>query len=254
MKSFESTILKLAAAHEETCKLMKMLEETCNKLEKLVSKAEDKQNPVSEKTGKGMMFLQDYPVAENVIDQALKLAHEDDEATFFKKVIDAIESDDNVKPSRLIADYRQATPVERRVIDAIFVDLTGWSLSTLLTNYVESNREEEETEPESSGAAMYIKTKEQLCRKVTDDYYSHETEINGLFFDFPVEMPKGEILEAYAELMDHINGDEVIYPTSPSLSEVYKGNCKDFLEGFNGAEGYHRYCWGDREEELDFVW
>ena len=101
---------------------------------------------------------------------------------------------------------------------------------------------------------MYIKTKEQLCRKVTDDYYSHETEINGLFFDFPVEMPKGEILEAYAELMDHINGDEVIYPTSPSLSEVYKGNCKDFLEGFNGAEGYHRYCWGDREEELDFVW
>lgn len=99
-----------------------------------------------------------------------------------------------------------------------------------------------------------ITTKEELCKKVTDDYCSYSTELNGLFFDFPVKMEKGEILEAYAELMDCINGDDVVYPAGPHLKEIYKGNCKDFLEGLNGAEGYHRYCYGDLSEELDFVW
>ena len=98
-----------------------------------------------------------------------------------------------------------------------------------------------------------VTTKEELCKVVLQDYCAHDTELNGLFFDFPVEMEKKEILEAYVELMNRINGDDVTYPESQSLSEVYKGNCKDFLEGLNGEEGYHRYCYGNRDDEVDFV-
>lgn len=98
-----------------------------------------------------------------------------------------------------------------------------------------------------------VTTKEELCKVVLQDYCAHDTELNGLFFDFPVEMEKKEILQAYEELQYRINGDEVTYPATPSLSEVYKGNCKDFLEGLNGEEGYHRYCYGNMDDEVDFV-
>lgn len=98
-----------------------------------------------------------------------------------------------------------------------------------------------------------LKSKKELYETVMNDYMNHDAELCGLFFNLHVEMKKGEILKAYAELMDRINGDDVTYPESQSLSEVYKGNCKDFLEGLNGEEGYHRYCYGNRDDEVDFV-
>lgn len=98
-----------------------------------------------------------------------------------------------------------------------------------------------------------ITTKEDLRRHVLEDYNQYATELNGLFFDFMVEMPKREILEACAELQFRLNGDDVEYPDQKGLDEVYKGNCKDYLESLNSADGYHRYCYGDRDYEVDFV-
>jgi hypothetical protein len=102
---------------------------------------------------------------------------------------------------------------------------------------------------------------EDIYRKVYKDYMHDEVELCGAFFDFEVRAPKSELIRAYAELQDTINGDTVIrlrdateMPSiydrgattavsgfeyeceDESMSEIYTGNMKNFLESFNGQE------------------
>jgi hypothetical protein len=101
-------------------------------------------------------------------------------------------------------------------------------------------------------------------------------------------MKKKDILLAYANIVKNINGDSVIRLSKPikieknesedenvwgteehlipegEYDEIYEGNCKDFLENFNGKEsetGLYRVM--DYEEmedgtvggvKLDFIW
>lgn len=109
---------------------------------------------------------------------------------------------------------------------------------------------------------------EDIYRKVYKDYLHDEVELCGAFFDFEVSAPKSELIRAYAELQDTINGDTVIrlrdateVPSiydrgatttvsgfeyegeDESMSEIYTGNMKNFLESFNGQEektGWYR--------------
>lgn len=131
-------------------RMAKAIEATNDRLEKLAEIIEGSQVVSSKKTAEGMQNLYDFPVTEDIVEQALAFAINDDEATFFGLIVKEIESDDNAKPSKLVADYHQATPAERRVIDAVFVDLTGWSLSTLLTKYVESCKGKDEEDNEEA--------------------------------------------------------------------------------------------------------
>ncbi len=107
-----------------------------------------------------------------------------------------------------------------------------------------------------------IKTPADMYQRVKDEYFKYDTELNSLFFDFRVRMSKKDILETYAELQHDINGDFVgrfennkeqdeLIPHTPDWDEVYEGNCKDFLESFNGSDEFRRY---NDEERLDFVW
>lgn len=109
---------------------------------------------------------------------------------------------------------------------------------------------------------------EDIYRKVYHDYLHDDVELCGEFFDFEVSAPKSELLKAYAELQETINGDTVIrlrdateIPSlcdrgatttvsgwecegpDESMSEVYTGNMRDFLESLNGQEqktGWYR--------------
>lgn len=107
-----------------------------------------------------------------------------------------------------------------------------------------------------------IKTPDDMYKHVMDEYNKYDTELNGLFFDFRVRMSKKDIMETYAELQSDINGDFVgrfendkeqdeLIPHAPEWFEVYEGNCKDFLESFNGSDEFRRYNDGER---VDFVW
>ena len=113
-----------------------------------------------------------------------------------------------------------------------------------------------------------LTTCEDIYRKVYHDYLHDDVELSSSFFDFEVSAPKSELLRAYAELQDTINGDTVIrlrdateMPSiydrgattsvsgfvyeepDESMSEIYTGNMKAFLESLNGQEqktGWYR--------------
>ena len=59
------------------------------------------------------------------------------EENFTTLIVSEIISDSDRSASRLIEDYRSASIEERRAIDGIFVDLTGWSFGTLVKKYLD---------------------------------------------------------------------------------------------------------------------
>ena len=113
-----------------------------------------------------------------------------------------------------------------------------------------------------------LTTWEDIYRKVYKDYLHDDVELCGAFFDFEVSATKAELIIAYAELLETINLDAVVrlrdvtemtsicdqgattYVSGfecceydESMSEVYTGNMRDFLESFDGQEtktGWYR--------------
>ena len=63
----------------------------------------------------------------------------EEDRSFFAYIINEIENDPDGKPVLLIDDYARASKEERKIIDAVFVNLTGWSLATLIRKYTEKN-------------------------------------------------------------------------------------------------------------------
>lgn len=64
------------------------------------------------------------------------VASQGSEEDFTTLIVSEIISDSDRSASRLIDDYRSASIEERRAIDGIFVDLTGWSFGTLVKKYL----------------------------------------------------------------------------------------------------------------------
>lgn len=103
----------------------------------------------------------------------------------------------------------------------------------------------------------------ELYDHVMNDYKGNCVELNSCFFDLDVRMQKAEILLAYIYLQSDINGDRICIAQDgkyenvtwitlrkmPELKEVYEGNCKEFLESFNGKHLFYRII----EEEVDFI-
>lgn len=105
---------------------------------------------------------------------------------------------------------------------------------------------------------------EQVRKKVREEYFSSDTALNSAYFDFDVRMSQGEIMRAYADLQEEINGDIVIIIDKPVIvaafngdstifgfekeiddnfmREFYEGNMKEFLESFNGKEQETGWC------------
>lgn len=115
---------------------------------------------------------------------------------------------------------------------------------------------------------MQLTNYKDICSKVFLDYLHDDVELCGEFFDFEVSAPKSELLRAYAKIQETINGDTVIRlrdvtempdlrdrgattyvsgweyeKEDKSLSEIYTGNMKAFLESLDGQEektGWYR--------------
>ena len=95
-----------------------------------------------------------------------------------------------------------------------------------------------------------ITNKEELLSVVRKEYHNDSVEFSSAFFDFEVQMPVPEILDAYAELCEELNGDVVEYPTIKGVS--YTGNCAEFLLSMNRLPKYVRRC-GTTGETVDFA-
>ena len=123
-------------------KMVKAIEETNRQLARLTEKLDKTSAP--EKGRDGVYPWANYSVEDSVIDAALEKAENDDEGSFFSLVTDTIDTDCDGKASCLFTSYRSASEEERRVIDGVFVELTGWSLATLIRQYAGQETEIEE--------------------------------------------------------------------------------------------------------------
>lgn len=100
-----------------------------------------------------------FSVKEDILEKAVKLADEEDENDddcFISMLINEIYTDGDRKTVKLFEDYKNASRVERRAIDGIFVDISGWSLSTLIRRYIESHKTEQKEETGGSSAVDKI--------------------------------------------------------------------------------------------------
>ena len=106
-----------------------------------------------------------------------------------------------------------------------------------------------------------ITSRIDMMNVVFDDYRKHDEELSSYHFDFNVSMLESEILKAYAKIQEVINGDTVVRIEQENeqatlippneFNKLYQGNCKDFLEQFNGQGRFLRF---NEDEIVDFIW
>lgn len=120
-----------------------------------------------------------------------------------------------------------------------------------------------------------ITSGKELEDYILKEYSKYDVELSSLFFDVEVCMKESEILKAYANIQRIINGDSVIrykdittdnegnivggdeaedFIPEEKYDSVYDGNCKDFLESFNGKELETGFCRYDEDNLLSFIW
>ena len=91
-------------------------------------------------------------------------------------------------------------------------------------------------------------------------YNHYGTELNASYFDIYVIMKERDIITAYAELQNELNGDECVriekgyfcdsLIPEGEFEQEYKGNCEDFLLSLNSDKRFCRFC---DDEKLSFV-
>ena len=162
----------------------------------------------------------------------------DDVTAKVKVIWDADGHEDELPRTVTLAGFNPSQDIADRLSDEYGFCVRSYSVSFLDT---------ESTVNSISG----------LVEKVVDRYtdYDNDTELNSLFFDFPVSMKKKDILQAYGEIQSKINGDiveqakdgqnipyyETCFADEPEFQEIYTGNCKEFLESFNDRDQFRRY-------------
>ena len=88
---------------------------------------------------------------------------------------------------------------------------------------------------------MTITNPYEMIRHVEEDYKKYDSELTSALFDFDVEMPKSDILYAYAQIQKDINNDYVWLSGNvlDMLTNVYSGNCKEYLESLNSKPDFY---------------
>lgn len=183
-----------------------------------------------------------------------------------------------------------------RVIEIQNSDITGTNDFTIIRitrNTIEECQQEIEGQIsdgifENSRVGKIIEVitnPDDLVKKVVKDYFAHDVELSSQFFILPVYMKKADIIEAYKEIADVVNGDVIIHlsnviedispngisvcfgeetpDNSEYLNEIYTGSCSDFLNSFNSKEketGWYRFSNLEYKDKLlggkylDFIW
>ena len=112
-----------------------------------------------------------------------------------------------------------------------------------------------------------ITSRDEFIAHVVEEYQKCDTELNGLFFNFDVQMTEADIITGYAHLQHVINGDTVFrkdggrivdwddenfIPKDGGYDQMFYGNAMDYLEGYNWQHSniFGRYA---EEEEVDFI-
>lgn len=186
--------------------LVRALENTNKNLEKLVS-CDQPSRPVL--TSSTFEWAEGFRATDELLEAAEACAvNEHDfscENPLMSILIHEMMTDTDMKPIRLISDYRRATPAERRVIDGTFINLMGWSLATILRRYVLQN------EPDHS------------AWKMKDGYCSIQRSANDNSWDYTL----------YSSDYRHLDGgqiDDPLLTSHEALSAILSDH------GWDGSE------------------
>ena len=128
---FLKTVPEMVKQQEKIAKTLEDLTKSVNR----IGEALDNKKNADEK---GTFEWSDFEIEEKELEKAKDMISEEDRS-FFAYIINEIENDPDGKPVLLIDDYARASKEERKIIDAVFVNLTGWSLATLIRKYTEKN-------------------------------------------------------------------------------------------------------------------
>ena len=128
---FLKTVPEMVKQQEKIAKTLEDLTKSVNR----IGEALDNKKNADEK---GTFEWSDFEIEEKELEKAKDMISEEDRS-FFVYIINEIENDPDGKPVLLIDDYARASKEERKIIDAVFVNLTGWSLATLIRKYTEKN-------------------------------------------------------------------------------------------------------------------
>ena len=119
------------------------LEKISRSLEKIAERLETPAGP-DNKTEDFFMWA-NFSTSKEVLDDAAAIAANDDDLDrgIFEMIADEITDDSDKRASKLISCYRVMKPEEKRAVDSLFVEMCGWSLTTLIEQYVAKNEPDE---------------------------------------------------------------------------------------------------------------
>lgn len=119
------------------------LEKISRSLEKIAERLETPAGP-DNKTEDFFMWA-NFSTSKEVLDDAAAIAANDDDLDrgIFEMIADEITDDSDKRASKLISCYRVMKPEEKRAVDSLFVEMCGWSLTTLIERYVAKNEPDE---------------------------------------------------------------------------------------------------------------
>lgn len=134
------------------------LEKISRSLEKIAEKIETPARP--DNKAEDFFMWADFSTSEEVLDDAAAVAANDDDLDrgIFEMITDEITDDSDKRAAKLISCYRVMKPEEKRAVNGLFVEMCGWSLTTLIERYVAKNEPDEAAWKSSCG---YI----HLCRE-----------------------------------------------------------------------------------------
>lgn len=131
---FEGTMPRLAKSLED-------LNEKLDKLTEAMSKS-DSAYPASA-FGWANDEAEDAIMAQA---EDMLSAQDDGGADLIAVIINEIITDSDGSALRLVERYRRASAIGRQVINGVFVELTGWSFTSLVKKYLETVKKQEEKE------------------------------------------------------------------------------------------------------------
>ncbi len=124
-------------------RLVKSVEAAGKNLEDIAKKLDFQCGPVKD-ADPGLFDWAAYSIGNSMLEMAENLSIDDEEDVFAQMIMEEMCSDTDRETTKLLHAYRMSSPESRKVIDAVFVFMTGWSLATLIKRYVERKKQKTE--------------------------------------------------------------------------------------------------------------
>ncbi len=140
---FHETVMGRKFYEGDIPRLVKSVEAASKSLEDIVKKLDVHCGLVKD-AAPGLFDWATYSIDNSILETAENLSMDDEEDVFAQMLMEEMSSDTDRETKKLLHSYRMTPPESRKVIDAVFVFITGWSLATLIKRYVE--RKQQKTE------------------------------------------------------------------------------------------------------------